>query len=104
MRRAEAGSMAVAETGPLGAGQVAAGQVGTGQVGPGQVGVGGLTAEERLLRDTAREFAQREIAPTAVERDEAERYEPAIFRGMAELGLTGAPLPESVGGGGFSYL
>ena len=68
------------------------------------IGVGGLTAEERLLRDTAREFAQRSIAPTAIERDEAERYDPAIFRGMAELGLTGAPLPESVGGGGFSYL
>jgi alkylation response protein AidB-like acyl-CoA dehydrogenase len=70
----------------------------------GGVGTGGFTAEERLLRDTAREFAQREIAPTAIERDEAERFEPAIFRGMAELGLTGAPLPESVGGGGFSYL
>ncbi len=69
-----------------------------------EVGAGGFTAEERLLRDTAREFAQREIAPTAIERDEAERFEPAIFRGMAELGLTGAPLPESVGGGGFSYL
>jgi len=65
---------------------------------------GGFTAEERLLQDTAREFARREIAPTAIERDEAERFEPAIFRGMAELGLTGAPLPESVGGGGFSYL
>jgi alkylation response protein AidB-like acyl-CoA dehydrogenase len=73
-------------------------------VGDPAVGAGGLTAEERLLRDTAREFAQREIAPTAVERDEAERYDPGIFEGMARLGLTGAPLPESVGGGGFSYL
>jgi alkylation response protein AidB-like acyl-CoA dehydrogenase len=72
--------------------------------GATSAGPGGFTAEERLLRDTAREFAQREIAPTAIERDEAERYDPAIFRGMAELGLTGAPLPESVGGGGFSYL
>ncbi|HEY2916316.1 MAG TPA: acyl-CoA dehydrogenase family protein [Candidatus Limnocylindrales bacterium] len=69
-----------------------------------EVGAGGLTAEERLLRDTAREFAQRSIAPTAIERDEAERYDPSIFQGMAELGLTGAPLPESIGGGGFSYL
>ena len=77
--------------------------VATAPAGSG-TGAGGLTAEERLLRDTAREFAQREIAPTAIERDEAERFEPAIFRGMAELGLNGAPLPESVGGGGFSYL
>ena len=65
---------------------------------------GGLTAEERLLRDTAREFAQREIAPTAIERDEQERFDRSIFVRMGELGLTGAPLPESIGGGGFSYL
>ena len=65
---------------------------------------GGLTAEERLLRDTAREFAQREVATTAIERDEQERFDRSIFTRMGELGLTGAPLPESVGGGGFSYL
>jgi butyryl-CoA dehydrogenase len=65
---------------------------------------GGLTAEERLLRDTAREFAQREIAPTAIERDAQERFDRSIFSRMGELGLTGAPLPESIGGGGFSYL
>jgi butyryl-CoA dehydrogenase len=63
-----------------------------------------LTDEERLLRDTAREFAQREVAPSAIERDEAERFDRSIFRQMADLGLTGAPLPESVGGAGFSYL
>jgi len=67
-------------------------------------GAGGLTAEERLLRDTAREFAQRELAPTAVERDETERFDRSIFARMGELGLTGAPLPEAVGGAGFSYL
>ena len=65
---------------------------------------GGLTAEERLLRDTARDFAQREVAPTATERDEQERFDRSIFTRMGELGLTGAPLPESIGGGGFSYL
>jgi butyryl-CoA dehydrogenase len=63
-----------------------------------------LTDEERLLRDTAREFARRSVAPTAIERDEAERFDRSIFAGMGELGLTGAPLPESVGGSGFSYL
>jgi acyl-CoA dehydrogenase len=64
----------------------------------------GLTPEERLLRDTAREFAQREVAPTAIERDEQERFDRSIFSRMGELGLTAAPLPESIGGGGFSYL
>ena len=39
-----------------------------------------------------------------MERDEAERFDRSIFARMASLGLTGAPLPESVGGSGFSYL
>ena len=63
-----------------------------------------LTEEERLLADTAREFARREVAPSAIERDEAEVFDRSIFRRMAALGLTGAPLPEAVGGGGFSYV
>jgi alkylation response protein AidB-like acyl-CoA dehydrogenase len=65
---------------------------------------GGLTDEERLLQATAREFAARELAPTAIERDEAERYDRSLFAKMGALGLTAAPFPESVGGAGFSYL
>ena len=75
-----------------------------GGAGVEAAGAGGLTAEERLLRDTAREFALRELAPTAGERDEAERFDRSIFTRMGELGLTAAPLPEAVGGAGFSYL
>ena len=63
-----------------------------------------LTEEERLLGASAREFAEREIAPGAIERDEAERFDRSIFTGMGGLGLTAAPFPESVGGGGFSYV
>ncbi len=54
---------------------------------------GPLTEEERLLQATAREFATRELAPTAIERDEAERYDRALFAKMGELGLTAVPLP-----------
>ncbi len=63
-----------------------------------------LTEEERLLRDTVRAFAQDVVAPTAAQRDEEERFDRAIFEQMADLGLTGAPFPESVGGAGLSYL
>ena len=63
-----------------------------------------LTDEERLLRDTVRDFAQREVAPGAVERDEAERYDRSLFRSMGALGLTAAPFETAVGGAGFSYL
>jgi acyl-CoA dehydrogenase len=60
--------------------------------------------EERLLQATARDFAQREVAPSAIERDEAERFDRSIFERMGALGLTAAPIPEAAGGAGFSYL
>jgi len=63
-----------------------------------------LTDEERLLQATAREFAQREVAPTAVQRDEAERFDRSIVTRMGELGFTAAPIPETAGGMGLSYL
>jgi butyryl-CoA dehydrogenase len=65
---------------------------------------GQLTDEERLLQSTAREFATREVAPGAIERDEAERYDRSLFSAMGELGLTAAPFPTEVGGAGFSYV
>ena len=65
---------------------------------------GALTEEERLLRSTARQFAQEDVAPGAIERDEAERYDRSLFEKMGELGLTAAPFPTEVGGAGFSYV
>jgi acyl-CoA dehydrogenase len=62
-----------------------------------------LSEEERLVQATAREFARRELAPGAAERDEQERYDRSLFARMGELGLTAVPLPEDVGGHGFSY-
>jgi butyryl-CoA dehydrogenase len=63
-----------------------------------------LEDEERLLQQTARAFAQREVAPGSIERDEAERYDRSLFTKMGELGLTAAPFSTDVGGAGFSYL
>ena len=63
-----------------------------------------LTEEERLLQATARDFAQREVAPGAVERDATEAYDRGLFGRMGTLGLTAAPFPEAEGGAGFSYL
>jgi len=44
------------------------------------------------------------VAPSAVERDETERFDRGIFRRMGELGLTAAPFPQADGGAGFSYV
>ena len=59
-----------------------------------------LTEEERAVRDTAAQFAARELAPTVAQRDEEERYDRSLFDRMGELGLTGLPYPEEFGGAG----
>ena len=48
-----------------------------------------LSEEERSVRDTVRDWAQREIAPGAAERDEAARFPTELIPRMAELGLFG---------------
>jgi alkylation response protein AidB-like acyl-CoA dehydrogenase len=59
-----------------------------------------LTEEERAIRATAAQFAQRELAPSVAERDEEERYDRGLFDRMGELGLTAIPYPEEFGGAG----
>lgn len=63
-----------------------------------------LTEEQEMLRKMIRDFAETQVAPTAAERDEEERFDRAIFEQMAELGLTGIPWPEQYGGAGADYL
>jgi butyryl-CoA dehydrogenase len=63
-----------------------------------------LSEEHQQLRDMIRDFALNEVAPTAAERDEEERFDREIWNKMAELGLTGIPWPEQYGGAGFDYV
>jgi butyryl-CoA dehydrogenase len=63
-----------------------------------------LSEEHELLRKTIREFARKEVEPTAAERDEQARFDMEIFKKMADLGLTGIPWPEKYGGIGSDYL
>jgi acyl-CoA dehydrogenase len=60
----------------------------------------GLTEEERSVRDLVRDWATREVAPGAAQRDEEERYDLTLFHRAGELGLAGLPYPEEVGGAG----
>jgi acyl-CoA dehydrogenase len=63
-----------------------------------------LSEDERAVRDLARDFAQRELAPTVAQRDEEERYDRSLFTRMGELGLAGVPCPERYGGAGMPYF
>jgi short-chain 2-methylacyl-CoA dehydrogenase len=64
----------------------------------------GLTDEQRLLRDTVREFARREVAPVAEELDRTKAFPYELVAKMGELGLMGIPFPEQFGGGGADTL
>ena len=58
----------------------------------------------RLLRETARAFAEREIRPIAGELDESERYPSELYAKMAGLGMFGITVPEALGGAGCDVL
>src|SRR2546428_7152889 len=63
-----------------------------------------FTPEHQLFRRTLRDYVERELAPHALEWDEAGIFPREIFRGMAEIGALCLHYPESVGGAGGHYL
>ncbi len=64
-----------------------------------------LTEEQNLIRETVRNFAENEVAPSAAERDENERFDRELmFDKVAELGLAGIVFPEEFGGAGADYI
>jgi short/branched chain acyl-CoA dehydrogenase len=63
-----------------------------------------FTDEQRLLRDTVRDFARNEVAPVAEELDRTKAFPYELVAKMGELGLMGIPFPEDYGGGGADTL
>jgi glutaryl-CoA dehydrogenase (non-decarboxylating) len=63
-----------------------------------------LSEEHRLLEQTVREWAAREVAPHIAELDRAHRFDPRILPQMADLGLLGVCVPAEYGGAGMDYL
>ena len=63
-----------------------------------------LTDVERLIRDTARAYAQDRLLPRVIEAYANETTDPEIFREMGELGLLGVTIPEAYGGAEASYV
>jgi len=63
-----------------------------------------LTEEQRMIQDTAREFARKEVLPKAAELDENSRFPEELIRQMAELGFMGIAVPEEYGGAGMDNV
>jgi len=63
-----------------------------------------LTEEQNLIRETVREFAEREIKPVAKDLDEKSEFSHDLTKKMGELGIFGMYLPEKYGGQGLDYL
>jgi len=63
-----------------------------------------VSPENEGIRKMVREFAEKKLAPTIVERDEKELFDRSIFDEMGKLGLMGLPYPEKYGGGGMDFI
>jgi short/branched chain acyl-CoA dehydrogenase len=63
-----------------------------------------LSDEQRLLRDTVRDFARNEVRPVAEELDRTKSFPYELVAKMGELDLMGIPFPEDYGGGGGDSL
>jgi alkylation response protein AidB-like acyl-CoA dehydrogenase len=63
-----------------------------------------LSMEQEILRNSVRDFAEKEIKPVARELDEKEEFSYETMRKMADLGLFGMFVPEKYGGQGMDYV
>ena len=63
-----------------------------------------LSEELIAVRDLAREFAEKEIAPTAAKDDKEHNFRKDLLLKMGELGFFGSVIPEKYGGNGLGFL
>ena len=63
-----------------------------------------LTEEERMVRDTARGYAQEKLFPRVLKAYREETFDREIMREMGALGLIGSTIPEEYGGAGLGYV
>jgi butyryl-CoA dehydrogenase len=64
----------------------------------------GLSDEQRLISETAREFADKEIAPRVRDNDRAARFDRELASKLGEVGYLGAPVSEQYGGRSLDYI
>lgn len=63
-----------------------------------------LTENQLMIRDTIRDFAEKNIRPVIMEYDESQKFPMEIMRKLGELGFMGILVPEEYGGAGLGYI
>lgn len=63
-----------------------------------------LTEQQIAIQETARKFAQEELLPGVIERDESSEFPVEQFKKAGELGFIGLPYPKEYGGQGLGYM
>ena len=63
-----------------------------------------LTEEQEMFKKQVKEFAEKELLPGVLERDEKSEFPAEAYKKMGKLGLIGLPYPKELGGQGKSYL
>ncbi|MCC4213498.1 acyl-CoA dehydrogenase [Leeuwenhoekiella parthenopeia] len=63
-----------------------------------------LSEEHEMIRDAAREFAQSELLPGVIERDEKQQFPKELIKKMGEMGFLGMMAPTEFGGGGMDTI
>lgn len=63
-----------------------------------------LNEEQLMMQKMVREFAEKQVAPGAAERDENEQFDRELYNEMADLGVSGICFPEEYGGAGGDTL
>ena len=65
---------------------------------------GQLSEDERMVRDTARDYAQEKLFPCVLAANREGKFYPDIVREMGALGMLGATIPQEYGGAGLNYV
>ncbi|MEQ9265241.1 MAG: acyl-CoA dehydrogenase family protein [Balneolaceae bacterium] len=63
-----------------------------------------LTEDQKMIRDSIKEFVERTVAPTVMERDNSKEFPHEIVRQLGELGMLGIYHEEQYGGAGFDVV
>ena len=63
-----------------------------------------LTNDQKMIRDSVKEFVERKVAPTVMDRDNSKEFPQEIVDELGELGMLGIYHDEQYGGGGFDVV